>query len=426
MGWIATKLAPPKPMKVLDVSDFYSERGGGISCHLALKSHALVETGIDHRVVVPGSCDETRVLESAVVAGQEHTAQLIRLRGAAQPYDVSYHFLSRLGRVGAVLREESPDVVELNSPYLAALGVFAAGRRHGWVRTFFWHSNHIDTWARPALDRHLAKRLADRAVQPLWWLMRGVLDRCDAVITTTRWQTEVLQSRGVAHVHLIPFGVDKQTFNANRRSSPRRQELLGPDRQHAELLVAIGRLSAEKRFDVVLDAFLRYRQRHDAVLVVFGDGPEREALERRAAGCEDVRFVGFESNAERLATAFASADALLHGCPHETFGLAVAEALACGLPAVVPDAGGACENARGPSAEVYRSGSGEACAAALDRLMSRPTASLREAALQHADSVREQADHFRDVVALYEELCSNLRPPSRRLQKPSRYRGEAT
>ncbi len=394
-------------MKVLDVSDFYSERGGGISCHLALKSRALVAEGIDHRVLVPGSRDETRVLETAVVDGQEHTAELIRLRGAAQPYDDSYHFLTRLDRVGAVLRRERPDVVELNSPYLAALGVFAAGRRRAWVRTFFWHSNHIDTWARPFLDRRFSSRFAERAVQPLWWLLRGVLDRCDAVITTTRWQTEILESQGVRHVHWVPFGVDKRTFHPDQRSAERRRELLGAERPDARLFVAIGRLSLEKRFDVVVDAFLRYRQQHDAVLVVFGDGPEREALERRAASSADVRFAGFDSDPARLATAFASADALLHGCPHETFGLAVAEALSCGLPAVVPDSGGALENARGPSAETYASGEAAACAEAIERLMSRPAASLRQAALEHAESIREQSDHFREVIALYEQLRSS-------------------
>jgi len=400
-------------MKVLDVSDFYSERGGGISCHLGLKSRALVDEGLDHRILVPGSRDERQILHVGMTDGRKHTAELIRLRGPAQPYDLSYHFLARIDRVGRVLREEAPDIVELNSPYLAAAGVFAAGRRSSRVRTFFWHSNHIDTWARPAFGRVVTERFADHAVRPLWRLMRGVLDRCDAVITTTRWQTELLRARGVTHAYYVPFGVDKRTFSPTHRSPERRLELLGPARSNASLFVAVGRLSMEKRFDVVVDAFLRYRRDHDAVLVVFGDGPERESLTRRAATCEDVRFVGFEPDPLRLATAFASADALIHGCPHETFGLAVAEALSCGLPAVVPDAGGACENAQGPSAEIYESGNAQAGAAALERLMSRSPESLREAALEHAGTIRAQATHFRDVVALYEQLCRTpARPPT--------------
>ena len=52
-----------------------------------------------------------------------------------------------------------------------------------------------------------------------------------------------------------------------------------------------------------------------------------------------VRFTGFEKRREALASALASADVLVHGCPFETFGLGVAEAVACGLPVVAPDEG---------------------------------------------------------------------------------------
>ena len=54
------------------------------------------------------------------------------------------------------------------------------------------------------------------------------------------------------------------------------------------IVVGVGRFAIEKRWDVVIDAFLRSaRAARDAVLVLFGDGPERERMKARARGDGD-------------------------------------------------------------------------------------------------------------------------------------------
>src|SRR5205823_6380227 len=136
----------------------------------------------------------------------------------------------------------------------------------------------------------------------------------------------------------------------------------------ATIFVAMGRLAVEKDWPVVLEGFARASLRRRLVLLVFGDGPERPKLESLVAPGVDVRFMGFERDGDRLATALASADAFVHGCPHETFGLSVAQAIASGLPIVVPDRGGAAELAHPSFAELFRAGDAQACAAAVERL----------------------------------------------------------
>ena len=49
-------------MKVLDVTEFYSQRGGGGRSHLTLKGHILCQRGHDHVVVAPGPTNETTPL----------------------------------------------------------------------------------------------------------------------------------------------------------------------------------------------------------------------------------------------------------------------------------------------------------------------------------------------------------------------------
>jgi len=170
----------------------------------------------------------------------------------------------------------------------------------------------------------------------------------------------------------------------------------------------VGRFAIEKRWDVVLDAFERVRAKRGAVLVLFGDGPERARLERRAS--PGVRFAGFEQDRARLGESLSAADLLVHGCPYETYGLGVAEAVACGLPVVVPDAGGAAESADLSSGETYASLDAAACAAAIDRLLDRNPAELRARALEAASRVPTIDRHYATVLATYDALLNERSP----------------
>jgi alpha-1,6-mannosyltransferase len=326
------------------------------------------------------------------------------------PYDPTYHLLWRPDKIRDVIAAECPDVVEIHSPYVAALGVLLAKPGTFGIRTFVWHSDFIDTYQR-VLVEHLTRRggadglrTAARAVAvPLWAWVRRIARGCAATFCASTWQVAKLASHGVRAEHL-PFGVDKDVF----RPRPRDRGARGLT------LVASGRLAVEKRWDVVLDAFARVAARRpDARLVVFGDGPERARLEARAAG-KNVYFAGFERDREKLAAALAGADALVHGCPHETFGIAVAEAIACGTPVVVPAEGGAAELAsaeRGASdfAESYASGDAEACAAAIERLLARDRRALRRAATRAAASILSTREHFERLLARYDALLQDAR-----------------
>jgi alpha-1,6-mannosyltransferase len=392
-------------LKVLDITDFYSDRGGGIRSHLLAKGRYLNSVGIEHVVVAPGRTDE----EIAIATAGPVPARILRVRGWPQPGDANYRCLNRLGRVRGLLRSEAPDVLELDSPYLAALAALSLGPQPGVVRTLFWHSDHVDTLLTPALARRLGQGSAELLAQPFWSVLAALGRRCDATLVASRWQTEKLRRRGFARVEHVPFGVDKRVFDPGASSATRRRELVGSAPADATLLVGLGRLSPEKRWDVVLEAFFALRQARSAVLVLFGEGPEHARLAERIRGHDDVRLLGFESDPARLASALASADALVHGCPYETFGLGVAEAVSAGLPVVVPDAGGAAEHAEGPSAETYAAGSAPACAAALERLLSRDPELVRSAARAASSRVRSVEQHFAQVVELYRELRAERR-----------------
>lgn len=313
------------------------------------------------------------------------------------------------------MAREKPDVLEIHSPYLAAAGALLARREDYGIRTFQWHSDFIDTYAGVA-ERRVGS-IAFTATKPLWGLVRSIARKCDATLVASKWQADKLTRHGVPRVVHRPFGIEKSIFRPDARSFESRRDLLalaGRDTREDEtaIVIGIGRFAIEKRWDVVIDAFLRVRARRAAVLVLIGDGPERERMKARGGGCPDIVFSGFVKDRASLAGMLASADALVHGCPFETFGLSIAEAMACGLPVVVPDEGGAREMHDPDSGEIYRSGDAAACAAALERLLDRierDGPALRAFAASAGARLPDVKEQFELQIGIYEDLLAKKR-----------------
>jgi len=335
----------------------------------------------------------------------------MRVAGPTLPYDGNYHLLWRIDKVRRIALDEAPDVLEVNSPYLAPLCI-PGERRGGGITTFWWHADFIDSYARAFVSRFASDQASERLVRPLWALVRKISNQCDATFAAGRHQADKLMEHGVRRVRYLPFGIDKETFRPDARSDRWRAHIYG-DLGQVPIIVAVGRLSVEKQWHVVLDGFMRAFGRGQALLLVFGDGPERERLEAIARPRDDVRFMGFEPDRRKLATALASADIFLHGCPHETFGLSVAQAIASGLALVVPDAGGAAELAHPSFSEVYRAGDAEACGKALQRLLGRGLVRMRGEAIEGRGRVLGAKEQVDKTVDAYRELLAARRRDAR-------------
>jgi len=83
-----------------------------------------------------------------------------------------------------------------------------------------------------------------------------------------------------------------------------------------------------------------------AVLVLVGDGPEREGVEKLAGALGLGPYVTFLGEQLHLGGLFAQADLFVLPSEQESFGLAALEALASGVPVVASDVGGLPEVVR--------------------------------------------------------------------------------
>ena len=111
--------------------------------------------------------------------------------------------------------------------------------------------------------------------------------------------------------------------------------------ERVKRLIGVGRLAGQKGFDFLLEAFSRLARHHeDWTLVIYGEGPERAALEGRIAELglagrvelpgwvSDIRERMWESGIFVLSSRF------------EGFPNALCEAMSCGLPVVSFDCPG--------------------------------------------------------------------------------------
>lgn len=134
---------------------------------------------------------------------------------------------------------------------------------------------------------------------------------------------------------VVGRGVDVDCFHPKHASSQLRQQW-GADEQ-TKVLLYVGRLSPEKEVHVIVNAFTAMQKisRQKTVLVIVGDGPERQKLQCLNPAAQ-VIFTGSLSDA-KLSEAYASADVFVFASQVETFGNVVLEAMASGLPVIAYD-----------------------------------------------------------------------------------------
>ncbi|WP_437969056.1 glycosyltransferase family 1 protein [Sorangium sp. So ce260] len=388
-------------MKILDVAEFFSSRGGGVRSYLEELVRQGSRRGHEVVVVAPGPRDEVVPLEQG---------RIIRVAGPPMPYDPTYHALLRLGAVRAIIRREAPDVLQASAPYTAAL--VAATERGVPLRTFVYHSDQISTYAAPLLDR-LRPRAVARALEgALFAWPRALSRRFDATIAPGTFIAEQLRAHGCERVHRVTFGVRRESFDPSRADGALRRSLLGrfADDPSAALLLVACRLAVEKRVALVIDAARELAARRPVALTVLGDGPERARLERRAASLPQVSFLGFAKDRATYAALLASADVFVHGGAAETFGFVLGEALCSGLPLVVPAAGAAMDFVSPGAAEAYppRASAAEV-AAAIERVLERPRGERAAAARAAGERLPASDEHFDALFALYADLLGRGR-----------------
>ncbi|WP_420449760.1 glycosyltransferase [Candidatus Palauibacter sp.] len=385
-------------MKILDVAEFYAEAGGGVKTYIEQKLATLPVLGHEVVIVAPGARDA----ESPRPGGR-----VIWVRSPRLPFDRRYRMFASAEAVRSILERERPDVLECSSPWSAAS--VCSEWTDAAARSLVLHQDPIAVYPGTLLSSHIGEDRMHRIFGWHWRRTRKLTRRFDATVVASHWYARRLRRFGAGNTRVIPLGIHRDRFARARRDPALRRELL--ERcglgEGAALLVAVGRHHPEKRIGTLIEAMERVNEGRSAGLVLFGDGPLRRWIERRAAKAGGVHVAGQIRDHDWLTRALASADVFLHGSSAETFGLAVAEAMSAGLPVVTPDDGAAADLVHPRFSATYPAGDSAACADAIAGLLER----LPEI---HPDLVRRFAagriqtaeSHFRALMLCYEGILN--------------------
>ncbi|UCF40824.1 MAG: glycosyltransferase [Gemmatimonadota bacterium] len=175
-------------------------------------------------------------------------------------------------------------------------------------------------------------------------------------------------------------------------------------------VITVGRLVAQKRVDLLLEAVARLKEQGKAVpLTVVGDGPLRGALEEHAERLgitATTRFVG-EVKPQDLARAIGDADVFAFPAVGEGLGLAAAEALILGIPVVATRSGGGVTDIvpTEGAGRLVDAGDAGAMAHAIGELLDNPAA--RSLATSLGAALRERFDPQR-VAQRFDSLYDRL------------------
>ena len=186
---------------------------------------------------------------------------------------------------------------------------------------------------------------------------KALFGSADAVVANSQWTREqaqtVLRELGLDpladHVKLVPLGTDPEQFRPgiDTHAVRSRYHMNGGD-----WVLTVARLEAYKGVDTALKAVAQVRgEGHDVNYLVVGSGKQRKTYERLAKElgiAEHVRFVGNVPEAElpaliNTASAYIGVSRRGDGSRVEGFGIALAEASACGLPVIAGQSGGLAE-----------------------------------------------------------------------------------
>ena len=354
-------------MRVLVVSGLWPPDVGGPASHAPAVARFLRRRGHD--------------VEAVVTADVEPPPRTYPVRWTPRRLPVGIRHLHAASLVAA--RARRADVVYSTGMFVrTAVGARAA--RTPYV---------LKLTGDPAFERARARGLAGGEVGA-WQRRRGLV--VHALAAARDWSV-----RGAAHVYCpseylrelaIGWGVAPHRVEVLPNPAPAVPELPPRDELRRSLaldgatLAFAGRLTVQKALDVALDAVERTP---DVELVVAGDGPERQRLER-AAG-ERVRFLG-PLGRDDVLRLFAAADAAVLPSAWENFPHAVVEALAVGTPVIATAVGGVAEVVRdGENGLLVPAGDAAALAGAMQRFFAEPELRRRLAAAA-APSVAQYAE----------------------------------
>jgi len=321
-------------MKICDVTQLYNPiAGGGIQTYLEeKKQHIIGSTNHSYVFIYPGS-HYAKESNGTLVQYQIPGRRL----GTKNSYRLSF----RLDLLRQILSNEKPDVIEFHTPYLCQYPVMNQKKKHPTLIIGFFHTDISGAYVYPTVKKWLGERITRFLVSLTDQYITSLYQKCDLTLVPSVLHQNKLKAMHCSNTLFFPLGVDGKVFHPMKRSHALREKL-GIQPKDC-MLIYSGRLDEEKKVDFLIHSLAFLPENFSYKLLLIGEGSNKKKLMDLAKGNHHILFIPFMKDKDILAQYLASSDVYLSPGPHETFGLSILEAQACGLPVVGVKAGALLE-----------------------------------------------------------------------------------
>lgn len=305
--------------------------------------------GVRHLLVIPGS-----------VSGLETDGALstATVRSPGLFFSPGYRTPVSLGPALGFLEGWRPDLAEGGCPFRLRRALSVWSKTSGRPVFDYYHAFFPLSYTAAVFGTRRSP-LRSALETAGWAYLRSVYADSRRIFVASPTVRAVLASRGITNTELAPLGVDTDLFRPG-----------GPGAA-GRVVLFVGRLTREKGFETVLDAFSILSRSTGAKLVIVGDGILRGKAEEAARLDTNVSYLRF-LDPGRLAEVYREADVLLSAAPSETLGLTFLEALASGVPVVGLAGSGLMDTFPAEISRAVGQSSPEALAEAVTEMLARP------------------------------------------------------
>ncbi len=304
-------------MKVLITTDWYAPVVNGVVTSVLLLQRELENMGHEVRVVT---------LANRLHSYKEGNVYYMGSVSANKIYPGARLRVNRTRSLVQELIAWRPDVIHSQCEFSSFRVAYALSNRLGVPIVHTYHTVYEDYthYFSPSVR-------VGRAVVSVF--SRWICGRTACVVAPSKKVERLLLDYGVrCRIEVIPTGVDLRAYRQEpdpaEMAALRRRWAIPEDRT---VLLYLGRMAKEKNLEQLIDQ-IAGSGRRDVVLLLVGDGPDREEVLRyaRQRGLR-VIFTGMVPHSE-VASYYRLGDLFVTASTSETQGLTYFEALAAGVP----------------------------------------------------------------------------------------------
>ncbi len=312
-------------MKIAIFTDTFFPQFNGVTTTVYQSAKSLIEKG--HKVMIfTLSNDAEKYIDFNI-----HNLEIISLPSINALIYPSLRFTLPFGFSLNKLKKFRPDIIHSHTPFAVGIEAIICSKFFKIPLVGTHHTFYEDYLKYIKMDYEWGKKLS-------WKIVVAYYNRCDLVLSPTKSLIDMLVKYGLTKpISILQNSIDMNLFKPVA-SQPEKERLKKNYFIQKASIIFEGRLSYEKSIDQVIKAFsLMLTKRPDIKLMLVGDGPERNNLERLTEKLkikDKVIFSGFVPYGKKVVKAYQANEIYITASKSENMPVSILEAMGCGLPIV--------------------------------------------------------------------------------------------